>query len=86
MLDLGSSTSCTITIPGTSGTTLAKGFQVCAVRNTTQTITFALASTEDSLLSDSTKVTIGAVYGAASLVKLAASSSTSNWSLAGNLA
>ena len=86
ILDMGSSTSCTITLPGTTTTTLVKGFQVSAVRNTTQTITFALGSTQDSLLSESTKVTIGAQYGAVSLVKIAASSSTSNWSLAGNLA
>lgn len=85
MLDMGSSTSCTITLPGTTTTSLVKGFQVVVVRNTTNTVTFALGSTQDSLLANSSKYFIANQYDAVSLVKIAASSSTSNWSLAGSL-
>ena len=85
VLNCNPTTTMTITLPGTTTTTLQAGYQLVAVRNSTSSVLFSAAATGDSLLSEDSKTYLADQYAVGSLIKLSASSSTSNWLLAGNL-
>lgn len=78
-------TSITITIPGSTSTTLNAGYQLMLQNLSTQAITFSMQSTEDSLQSPGSQTILSTQYGMVSLVKTVAGSSTGNWGLDGRL-
>lgn len=78
-------TSMTVTIPGSTSTTLNAGYQIMLQNLSTQAITFSMQSTGDSLQAPSTQSILSTQYGMVSLIKTVAASSSANWGLDGRL-
>lgn len=86
VIRLNSTSNVTVTIPASSATLLNIGWQAVFCRLSTFTDTFALASTNDTLVADTTNsVFIQNQYAVASLIRLSGSSTASVWLLAGKL-
>lgn len=86
VIRLNSTSDTTVTIPASSATLLTVGWQAVFARMSTFTYQFAVASTADSLVADTTaSVFIKNQYGAASLIRMSGSSTGGVWLLAGNL-